>query len=366
MIPLVDLGAQYSRLRSELLAAIEDVFSSGAFIHGKRVTEFETTFAKLHGASHAIGCSNGTSAIFLALAALGIAPGDEVITTTHSFIATAEAICHAGATPVFVDIDPQTYAIDAAEIRKAITHRTKAILPVHIYGNPCAMDQIVEIANETGLKVIEDCAQAHLAKFQGRCVGTFGDAATFSFYPAKNLGAYGDAGMVFMSTAEKALLVKKLLDHGRVGKYEHDIIGYNHRMDELQAALLSVKLKYLPEWNRIRRERVDLYNQLLGERGFQAMKPTPSAEPAYHLYVVQTSNRKEVMNELTANEIAFGVHYPIPLHLQASMTHLGYKQGSFPVAERLSQRIISLPLYAELSEDSVRKIVSVFSRIAKP
>jgi dTDP-4-amino-4,6-dideoxygalactose transaminase len=365
VIPLVDLAAQYKGIRHEILAKIEELLESRSFIQGEYVAEFENRFTKLHGASFGSGCSNGTSAIQLALLALGIGRGDEVITVPNTFIATAEGIMHTGAKPVFVDIDPHTYGIDAKKIEAAITPRTRAILPVHLYGNPSDMEAIMGIARKHRLMVVEDCAQAHLAKFGGRHIGTFGDAATFSFYPGKNLGAYGDAGFVFSSTREHEVLVRKLLDHGRMSKYEHDLVGYNHRMDGIQAAILLVKLKYLQEWTDKRRRNAAMYNEMLGDSGIQLMQATPGSEPVYHLYVVQVSNRTEVIDYLKSKGITSSIHYPVPLHLQPALASLGYQRGAFPVTEAAAERIVSLPMCAELSLDQVEFIARECNKVAR-
>ena len=254
-IPIVNVEAQHQKLRPEILRALRDVFDSRAYVQGPHVQAFETAFASEHGAAHAAGCSNGTAALSLALEAAGVGPGDEVITTSYTFVATAESILHLGATPVFVDIEPGTYNMDPSLVRQAVTQRTKAIVPVHLYGTPCAMDELREIANENDAVIVEDCAQAHLAKFEGQAVGTFGRAGSFSFYPGKNLGACGDAGMVVSEDENTISRVKKLLDHGRETKYLHDIVGYNRRMDAMQAAILGVKLRYLEEWTSRRRRK---------------------------------------------------------------------------------------------------------------
>jgi dTDP-4-amino-4,6-dideoxygalactose transaminase len=365
VIPLVDLAAQYRRLKPELLAKIEEVLESRSYIQGEYVAEFENKFTAMHGASFGSGCSNGTSAIYLALAALGVGPGDEVITVPHTFIATVEGICQVGAKPVFVDIVRETFCMDPARLEAAITPRTRAILPVHIYGNVCDMDAIMEIARRRGIAVVEDCAQAHLASYRGRHVGTFGAAATFSFYPGKNLGAYGDAGFVFTSTQHQEMVVRKLLDHGRLSKYEHDMVGSNYRMDGIQAGVLLVKLKYLEEWTRIRRDNAMLYDSLLKAAGFGVMQATPGAEPAYHLYVVQVDNRREVMDYLKAKGITTSIHYPLPLHLQPALAELGGARGDFPVAEAVAERIVSLPMCADLSRDKVEFIASEFIKVAR-
>lgn len=365
-IPIVNVEAQHQKLRPEILRALRDVFDSRAYVQGPHVQAFETAFASEHGAAHAAGCSNGTAALSLALEAAGVGPGDEVITTSYTFVATAESILHLGATPVFVDIEPGTYNMDPRLVRQAVTQRTKAIVPVHLYGTPCAMDELREIANENDVVIVEDCAQAHLAKFEGQAVGTFGRAGSFSFYPGKNLGACGDAGMVVSEDENTISRVKKLLDHGRETKYLHDIVGYNRRMDAMQAAILGVKLRYLEEWTSRRRENAEAYDSRLKPAGFQVIEPPDNTEPVYHLYVVQVDNREETTEALAANGIGFGIHYPTPLHLQPSMSELGYKAGSLPVTEAVAGRVLSLPMCAELSRGQIDRVCDAFAGVARP
>jgi dTDP-4-amino-4,6-dideoxygalactose transaminase len=360
MIPLVDLEAQYRQIKGEIGPMIEEVLASKAFIQGKYAAAFEKEFAALHRAAHCVGCSNGTTALFLALKALGIGAGDEVITTPNTFIATAEAICHVGAVPVFVDIDPDSYTIDTSQIESKITPRTKALIPVHIHGNPCRMDRIMAIAKAHGLRVIEDCAQAHLATFDGRPVGSFGDAGAFSFYPGKNLGAYGDAGAVITSDAQLAETMRTLADHGRDTKYTHKVIGYNLRMDGLQAGILSVKLKYLREWTELRKKNAGIYRSLLD--GFDRVKlprVQELSEHVFHLFVVQVPERDRVLAHLNLEGIGAGIHYPVPLHLQPALAYLGYGRGDFPVAEHAAEHMLSLPMYPELTRDQIATICLV-------
>lgn len=363
MVPFVNLEAQYQKIKSEILVKIEEVLDSRAFIQGKYVQQFEQEFVALHQAQFGVGCSNGTSAISVALEALGIGKGDEVITVVNTFFATAEAICNTGAKPVFVDMDPITHTIAVEQIESQITPRTKAIIPVHLYGNPCDMDSIMKISNQHNLFVIEDCAQAHLATYRGKFAGSFGDMATYSFYPGKNLGAYGDAGIVLTKTEEHEKLLRKLVNHGRLSKYEHDMIGYNHRMDGLQGAVLSVKLKYLEKWTANRRNAAQRYDQLLSKIGVQRVQPTEGSEPVYHLYVVEVENRKEVVSHLKSSEIGSGIHYPIPLHLQPALSSLGYQKGDFPIAEKAAERILSLPMCGELSEEEVEKVAGCLQEL---
>lgn len=366
MIPLVNLPGQYKKIKKEILEKIEEVLESCSFIQGEFVSEFENKFAGMHETNFGSGCSNGTSAIHLALQALGIKPGDEVITVPNTFFATAEGILHVGAKPVFVDIDSTTHNIDVSKIEAAITDRTRAIMPVHLYGNPAEMAPLMDIAKRHELFVIEDCAQAHLAKYRGQYVGTFGDAATFSFYPGKNLGAYGDAGFVFSSSRAHEAAVRKLLDHGRMSKYEHDMVGYNYRMDGVQAAVLLVKLRYLKHWTETRRKNAERYKSLISKAGVSIVQTTSEAESAHHLFVLEVSNRLEVMDYLKSKGVVTSIHYPVPLHLQPALTYLGYKQGDFPVAEAAANRVLSLPLCAELTEEQVEFISQEFLKVAQP
>ena len=365
-IPVLNLKAQHERLRSEILGALEDVYDSMAYIQGRHAGAFEEQFADSHGVKYVAGCSNGTTALSLALEAAGVEPGDEVITVAYTFIATAESILHLGATPVFVDIEPGTYNIDPNLVRQAITSRTKAIVPVHIYGTPCNMGAMQDIAREQDLLMVEDCAQAHLAKYEGNAVGTFGQAGSFSFYPGKNLGACGDAGCVVSEDADTIARIKKLLDHGRETKYLHDIVGYNRRMDAMQAAILGVKLRYLEEWTSRRRENAAFYDSVLKAAGFQVIEPPDNVDPVYHLYVIQVSNRGETEAALRANNIGYGVHYPTPLHLQPSLAHLGYQRGALPMTENVSDRVISLPMCAELTRTEIERVCDIVLEFSRP
>lgn len=364
-IPLVDLKAQYASIRREVDLAVQEVIGSQSFIQGPPVKAFERAFSNLIGAPHGIGCSNGTAALALILEAMSIKPGDEVITVAHTFVATAEAIRHVGAVPVFVDIEPGAYTLDPVKAEAAITPRTRAILAVHIYGTPCNMTALGALAARHELHLIEDAAQAHLATWQGRYAGTLGAAAGFSFYPGKNLGAYGDAGFVACADGEIARRVRKLCDHGRSGKYEHDLVGYNHRMDSLQAAVLLAKLPHLEAWTKKRRSHAARYDGHLRKEGFKVVSVPGEAKSAYHLYVVEVANRAEVQHELQSAGAATGIHYPTPLHLQPAMAFLGYRKGQLPISERVSDRILSLPLYPELAEDDVDYICESFLRVAR-
>lgn len=358
MIPFVDLKAQYVAIQPEIDAAIRRVVSRADFILGEEVDSFEREFAAFCQAKHCVGVASGTAALYLALLACGIGPGNEVITTPHTFTATAEAILHAGAKAVFVDIESHGYNLDPAQIEAAVTSKTKAILPVHLYGQPADMKPILEIAQRRGLRVIEDAAQAHGARYQGRPVGTWGDAACFSFYPAKNLGAYGDAGAVITNDPKIADTVRLLRNHGRLEKYEHLVPGYGERLDALQAAILRAKLPHLAEWNARRNNHARLYRELL--RGHDIVLPQEQADttPVYHLFVISVSNRERLQLHLKAQGIQTGVHYPIPLHLQPVYKRLGYRQGDFPRAERAARTVLSLPMYPELSDEQISRVVA--------
>jgi len=353
-IPLVDLKAQYRTISSDIDQAIQRVINNTSFIMGQEVEAFESAFAAYCQAKYAIGVASGTAALHLALRACDVGPGHEVITTPYTFIATAEAITHAGARPVFVDIDPLTYNIDPAEIEAAITERTRAIIPVHLYGQPADMDPILEIAQRHGLRVIEDAAQAHDAEYKGRRVGTLGDVACFSFYPGKNLGAYGDAGAVVTNDPQIADRVRLLRNHGRRQKYEHLIEGYGERLDALQGAILSAKLPYLGSWTNARRKLADHYRAHLADSD-NIIVPfvADDVRHVYHLFVVQVPSRDQVLSALRADGIGAGVHYPIPLHLQPAYRYIGAEAGSFPVAEACASKVLSLPLYPEMTEEQV-------------
>ncbi len=353
-IPLVDLKAQYAGIKPEIDAAVQRVLDETDFISGSAVLEFEKSFAAYCGTRFSVGLGNGTDALQLSLLALGIGNGDEVITAVNTFIATSEAISATGARPVFVDNDPQTYTIDIRKIEEKITPRTKAIIPIHLYGQPASMDAISEIAARHNLVVIEDAAQAHGASFKGRTVGTLGRLACFSFYPGKNLGAYGDAGAIATNDEELANKVRMLANHGRLKKYEHEIEGYNSRLDTLQAAILSVKLRHLRAWTERRQQNASIYSQLLAPAA-TIVTPVvhPDATHVFHLYVVRVQQRERVQQALKDTGIATGIHYPIPLHLQPAYKYLGLPTGSCPVAERFAGEILSLPMYPELSADQI-------------
>jgi dTDP-4-amino-4,6-dideoxygalactose transaminase len=360
-IPLVDLKAQYAQIGPAIDAAIRRVVESAEFIMGPDVGAFEAAYASFCGAQACVGVSSGTSALELALRAFGVGPGDEVITVAHTFIATAEAISAVGARPVFVDIDPNTYTLDPQEIAHAVTERTRAVIPVHIYGQPADMDRINAAAKAYGLVVIEDAAQAHGATWHGRRAGVLADAACFSFYPGKNLGAYGDAGAVVTDRDDIAAHVSSLRNHGRRSKYLHDQVGFGDRLDTLQAAILRAKLPYLEQWIERRKALAKRYSALLSENEVTLPVQREAADSAWHLYIIRTGVRDALLRHLNAEGIGAGVHYPVPLHLQPAYAHLGYKCGDLPVTEAVADSCLSLPLYPEMTHEQQDRVVSVIS-----
>jgi dTDP-4-amino-4,6-dideoxygalactose transaminase len=355
-IPLVDLKVQYLSIQNEIDAAIQRVVDSTGFILGPDVQTFEEEFARFCGVRHAVGVDSGTAALHLAFLTCDIGPGDEVITTPHTFIATIGMLGRMGARPVFVDIDSRTYNMDPAQIEAAITEQTKAIMPVHLYGQPAEMDPILEIADRHGLKVIEDAAQAHGAEYRGRRVGSMGHVAIFSFYPGKNLGAYGDAGAVVTNDSEMAEKVRLLRNHGRREKYEHLLQGFNYRIDTLQAAILRAKLAHLEEWNEARCRHAATYRELLSDLDLVLPYEPEHVRAVYHLFVVRLQKRDALREHLKGRGISTGIHYPIPLHLQPAYRHLGYKEGDFPVAEECARQVLSLPMYPELSREQMEEV----------
>jgi len=353
-IPFLDLKAQNEPLRKEMLAAIDEVLGTCAFAGGPFVAKFEEDFAKFCGAQHCIGLGNGTDALWFSLLGLGIGPGDEVITVPATFMATAEAITYAGAKPVFVDVDPKTATMDPALLERAITPRTKAIIPVHLYGQVADMDPILEIARRRGLYVIEDACQAHGAEYKGKKAGTIGDAGCFSFYPGKNLGALGEAGAVVTNNPDLTRKIQMLRDHGQSRKYNHALIGWNARMDGIQAAALRIKLRLLPQWNAARRTLAAQYQRLLQDAtGLTLPYTAPHSTHVYHLYAVRVTARDAFMEALAAKGIGTGIHYPVPIHLQEAYASLGLQAGSFPVSEQWARETVSLPMYAELTSAQV-------------
>ena len=366
MIPIVDLKAQYRSIRQEIDAAVMDVLDSTQFILGDQVTAFEREFAGYAAAGETVAMNSGTSALHLALLAAGIGAGDEVITVPFTFVATVSAITYTGATPVLVDVDPVYLTMDPDAIERAITPRTKAIIPVHLYGQPADMDPILAIARKHNLIVLEDAAQAHGAEYRGRRCGSMGEMAAFSFYPGKNLGAYGEGGAAVTSDPGYAKTMRMLRDWGQAKKYEHTLKGFNARMDGIQGAILRVKLRHMEAWTESRRSRAALYDTLLGAGGLDAGGPegspllTPVRRPdcrhVFHCYTVRTPWRDRLADHLRAQNIGTGIHYPIPVHLQPAHADLGYRKGDFPNSERAAAEVLSLPLYPELTDDQVRTV----------
>jgi dTDP-4-amino-4,6-dideoxygalactose transaminase len=364
-IPLVNLDRQFEYIRDEVRQALDDVISDKQFILGPHVERFEAQFAAFQEVPHAIGCSNGTAAISLALEALGVGDGDEVVTVGHTFAATAGGIIAAGAVPVFVDIEPGTYCIDVERIPAAVTKRTKAVMPVDIYGTIADMPRILDVARDYKLLVIEDAAQAHGARLNGQRAGALPAAATFSFYPGKNLGAIGDAGAVVTADAEMAHRIRRLRDHGRDEKYWHPSVGRNERMDGIQAAVLSVKLKHLEKWNARRREIAKRYDEAFMPRGFKVIAPRDGSEPAYHLYVVELSNRDAVVGRLRERSIASGVHYPVPLFDQPAFRDCRLV-GDGAVTRRAASRVLSVPICPELTDSEQSEIIEAVVSVGMP
>jgi dTDP-4-amino-4,6-dideoxygalactose transaminase len=363
-VPFVDLASQYRSIAAEIDEAVSKVIRETDFILGREVGLFEQEFASFCQAKWAVGVDSGTSALELALRAYEIGPGDEVITAANSFIASALAISHAGATPVLVDVDADTYTIDVAAIEKALTPRTRAIIPVHLYGHPADMEPIMRLAQRHGLVVIEDACQAHGARYKGKRAGSLGHAAAFSFYPGKNLGGYGDGGAVVTSDDAIAKRLGMLRNYGQREKYQHMFRGYNRRLDTLQAAVLRIKLKHLEEWNDARRHHAKSYCRLLGQTGVVVPRATAHSEPVWHLYVIQTDQRDALKEYLSSSGIGVGIHYPIPIHLQPAYRDLGYRQGDFPITEGCARRILSLPMYAELTAEIANRVAETTSEFA--
>ncbi|MEW6117603.1 MAG: DegT/DnrJ/EryC1/StrS family aminotransferase [Nitrospirota bacterium] len=353
MKPMIDLKKQYLDIKEEVISTLNEILESSQYVLGKKVSELEENIKKYHNVSEAIGVASGTDALHLALRALGIGEGDEVITTPFTFFATAEAILYVGAKPVFVDIEPETYNINPALIEKSITERTKAILPVHIFGHPADMQRIMDIAGRHKLKIVEDCAQSFGATLQGKMTGSFGEAGCFSFYPSKNLGAYGDGGMITLHDHGLADEIRKLRNHGSKGGYRHECLGYNSRLDEIQAGILLVKFKRIDEYNRRRRENAALYNRLLSDVvGCPVEKE--GAYHVYHQYTIRSPKRDFIQQQLKERGISSVVYYPFPLHLQEAMRFLGHREGDFPVTEQASKEVLSLPIYPELDAADIR------------
>jgi dTDP-4-amino-4,6-dideoxygalactose transaminase len=356
MIPFVDLKAQYLSIKDEIDAAVFKALESTQFVLGSEVVALEEEFARYCSAENGIAVNTGTSALHLALLAAGIGAGDEVITVPFTFVATVAAICYTGATPVFVDIDPISYTIDVTQIEAAITARTKAILPVHLYGQPADLDPILEIAHRHNLVVIEDAAQAHRSEYKGQRVGSIGDIGCFSFYPGKNLGAYGEGGMVVTSNPEFAQTIRMLRDWGQERRYHHVLKGYNYRMDGIQGAILRVKLRHLDAWTEARRAHAAQYDKLLAGSDVTTPAVMPYSHHVYHVYAIRSPRRDALQQMLQEQGIQTGIHYPIPVHLQPAYSDLGYKPGDFPHSELAAREVLSLPMYAELSPTQVNTV----------
>jgi dTDP-4-amino-4,6-dideoxygalactose transaminase len=353
-VPFLDLKAQYETIKGEIRPAIDEVIEKTAFAGGPFVAKFDQEFAAFCGTRHSVGVSSGTEALWIPLLGLGVGPGDEVITVPNSFIATAEAISFCGAKPVFVEVDPRTFTMDPAKLEAAVTPRTKAVIPVHLYGQMADMDPIMAIAKRRGLLVVEDACQAHGAEYQGRRAGSIGDAGAFSFYPGKNLGAYGEGGAVTTNNETLAGWMRAFRDHGSQEKYHHKIIGWNGRLGGIQGAVLSVKLRHLAAWNDARRSRAALYRHLLKDvPGVTLPEEAADRKHVYHLFVIRVADRKGLMDFFASHEIQCGIHYPVPIHLQEAYGSLGLALGSFPFTEKSAGEIVSLPMFAELEDAQV-------------
>jgi len=362
-VPFVDLKSQYQSIKDEVDSAIMKVVGDCAFVGGPHVQRFEEAFAEYCGAKYAVGVSSGTSALHLALMAMGVGPGDEVITAANTFIATAEAVTHAGASVGLVDCDAASFNIDTALIEQAITDKTKVIIPVHLYGQAADMDAVREIAGKHKLMVLEDAAQAQGAGYKGKRAGSMGDAAAFSFYPAKNLGAYGDAGMVVTNSKEMADYVRLLANHGRRTGTDHAVVGYNARLDGIQGAVLGVKLPNLDGWNERRREAAGRYDQLLKGLDVATPEAMPYAKHIYHLYVIRVKNRDRVKEAMGEKGVGCGMHYPIPVHLLDAYKHLGKPAGSYPVAEEIANELLSLPMFPEITGEQQKYVADCLGEV---
>jgi len=361
MVPFVDLLAQYRSLQSEIDRAMAEVIGQSAYIRGPALAAFEREFAAAVGARHAIGVASGTDALNLAVRVLGLGPGDEAITVPNTWISTVFAVSHVGARPAFVDIDPATGQMDPDKLERALTPRTKAVLPVHMFGHPAPMDRIMALCRPRGIAVIEDIAQAPLAEVGGRKVGSFGDLACYSFYPSKNLGCYGDGGAVTVNDDVLAEKIRRLADYGQRERYHHEAVGWNSRLDTLQAAILRAKLPHLPRWNEARRARARRYGELLAGLPVRLPREAPWARAVYHLYVVEVDRRDECLAFLRNRGVMAQVHYPTCVHLQPCYADLGHRPGDFPAAEAAKDRMLSLPMYPELTEDQMKTVADALA-----
>lgn len=363
MIPFLDLKAQYESIKEEVLSAVSATLASTQFVLGKEVAAFEEEFAAYSGGKFGIGVNSGTSALHLALLVAGVKPGDEVITISCTFVATVAAIDYAGARPVFVDVDPWTLNMDATQVEAAITERTRAIMPVHLHGQSADLDPILEIARRHKLVVIEDAAQAHAAEYKGRRVGSIGDLGCFSFYPGKNLGAYGEGGMVVTNNEEFAHTIRMLRDWGQEHKYQHVLKGFNYRMEGVQGAILRVKLRHLDAWTEARRRHAAAYNALLADVDAQKPVEMPYAKHVYHVYAIRTPKRDVLQASLQSQGIQTGIHYPIPVHLQKAYADFGYGAGDLPVTEQASNELLSLPMFAELQTPQIEAVCAAVREV---
>jgi len=364
-VPYFDLPAQLRGIRQEIDAAVARTIDKGSFCLGPDVAQFEKDFARYCGAEHCVGLNSGTSALHIAMLLLGIRPGDEVVTTPMTFVATSWAISYVGARPVYVDIDDATFNLDPKLVERAITSRTKAILPVHLYGQPFDIDPILEICRKHKLALVEDAAQAHGAKYKGKTIGTFGQVSSFSFYPGKNLGACGEGGALVTNNAAYAARARSLREHGSSVRYYHDEVGFNYRMEGLQGATLAVKLKHLPAWTKKRRTIAHTYHDLLADTPLQLPREAAYAESVYHLYVVRHARRDELKKHLEANGVGCALHYPVPLHLQKCYANLGHKAGDFQVTEKAARECLSLPIYPELTDKQIQRVADVIKDFFK-
>ncbi len=361
MIPLVDLRAQYRGLKPEIDAAIAEVLASAQFVLGPAVEAFERDFAAYCGTTHAVAVNSGTSALHIALLAAGVRPGDDVITVPFTFVATIAAIEYAGARPVLVDIEPDYATIDASAIERAVTPRTRAVVPVHLFGQPADMEAVLAVARRHNLAVVEDACQAHGAEYRGRRVGGIGDIGCFSFYPGKNLGAYGEGGAAVTNNPAHAETMRLLRSWGEKTRYEHQVKGFNYRMDGIQGAILGVKLRHLERWTEARRAHAAVYRRLLTERGIQTPVERPDVRHVYHLFTLRLPQRDAWRDRLSALQIQTGIHYPIPVHLQPAYRELGYGPGDFPVAERLAREVLSVPIFPEMTTAQVETVAEALA-----
>jgi dTDP-4-amino-4,6-dideoxygalactose transaminase len=362
-VPFLDLSAQYATIRDEVLEALREVAESASYVLGPRVAEFEEAFADYVGAKSCIGVNSGTSALHLALICAGVGPGDEVITVPMTFIATAWAISYVGANPVFVDVDSVTYTMDVRQVEERITHRTRAIVPVHLYGQPADLEPLLEISHRRGIPVVEDAAQAHGARYHDRGAGTLGCCGCYSFYPGKNLGAYGEAGAVVTDDAEVAKRLRTLRDHAQSRRYHHAELGFNYRMDAFQGAVLGVKLKHLDSWTEARRRLAQRYREGLARLPLKLPSEAAGRRHVWHLFVVLHPERDRICRELEARGIQTGLHYPVPVHLQDAYAHLEHRPGDFPIAEQVAHDCFTLPLYPEMTEKQQDRVINALREI---